>query len=311
MQLSVPEHLRGITDINKSLAPFTTWDVGGTAEILVSPRNEGELVSAVQWFNSIGRSFIVLAGGSNVLVADGVIDTPVLYTGALKNIEISVSNEDVFVLCDAGIPLKTLFAMSINEGWSGLEFAAGIPGTIGGAVAGNAGTAHGSIAPAVEEIETVNADGSIKRWSSPDVRWSYRCCSLMQEGFYVISRIKLKLKLSDRSAVASKARLSAVSRKTQPSGVKTAGCVFKNTPFDSAGKLLDSSGCKGLYIGGARVSQKHANFIENYSGSSAYDITSLAMLCRDRVRNAFNISLQFEIKPLGFSADYFGDEVFL
>ncbi len=289
-----------------SLAPFTTWDVGGIAEILISPRSEDELVSAVQWLYSKDRLFSVLGGGSNVLVADGMIDTPVLYTGALKDIEVSVIGGDVFISCGAGVLLKTLFAMSINEGWSGLEFAAGIPGTIGGAVAGNAGTVHGSIAPAVEEVETVEADGSIKRWCSADVRWSYRCCSLMRDGSFVISRIKLKLKLSDRSTVVSRAKLSAVSRKTQPSGVKTAGCVFKNTPFDSAGKLLDSSGCKGLSIGGARVSQKHANFIENYSGSSAHDITSLAMLCKDRVQNAFNVSLQFEIKPLGFPADFFG-----
>ena len=305
-RLLVPDYLKAFTDIDRPLAPLTTWDVGGTAQIMIAPRRTEELVLALRWLYSCSSLFAVLGGGSNVLVSDGVIDTPIVYTGALKEFETSVKDGHVFILCGAGVPLKKLFAMAINEGWSGLEFAAGIPGTIGGAVAGNAGTAQGAVASVVEEIETVGAGGSKSRWGCSDITWGYRRCSLMDEKPCVISSVTLKLKLSERSAVAARARLSGRDRRKQPVGVKTAGCVFKNTPHESAGKLLDCSGCKGLTVGGARVSHKHANFIENYECSSASDIAELVIQCRNMVQKKFNVLLQFEIKPMGFPADFFG-----
>ena len=303
-QLSAPERLKNIISKNTPVAPLTTWGVGGSVAVMITPRDRAELISSVRWLYSEESSFCVLGGGSNVLVADGLIDTPILHTSELNGIETSIKDGYVYLCCGTGVLLKTLFAVAISSGWSGLEFAAGIPGTVGGAVAGNAGTAHGSISSVIDEIETVREDGSVSKWSSSDVKWGYRKCSLVEDNRSIISSVTLKLKLSDRNSVAAMAKLSAGSRRTQPIGVKTAGCVFKNTPHESAGKLLDDSGCKGLSVGGARVSQKHANFIENYSNSKASDIVELMMLCRERVRNKFNISLQLEIKQLGFPANF-------
>jgi UDP-N-acetylmuramate dehydrogenase len=211
---------------------------------------------------------------------------------------------DVLIVCGAGVDLRKIFALTIREGWSGLEFAAGIPGTVGGALMGNAGTRYGDIASAVRSARVVKADGTAENLNKDEINWGYRRSSLSEGEPLVISRVELALRESVREEVISSARLAIASRSLQPAGVRTAGCVFKNPPGERAGKLLDEAGCKGLSSGGARVSPVHANFIENCAGATAADIVKLAIECRQRVFERFGISLQFEIRSFGFRRVY-------
>lgn len=300
LRLSAPDGLRKLVKTGFSLSDLTTWRVGGRAKTLVAPLCEESLVLSVKWLSSEADDFYVLGGGSNTLVADGEIDTPVLLTTGMSKVEICRSGSDIFVKCGAGACLREIFMLAVREGWSGLEFAAGMPGTIGGALVGNAGTPLGDISSIVESVRVVRSGGVVENLKGNDIEWGYRKSGLMDGDAGVISMAVLKLRESAKDIVASNVMAAVKNRRSQPIGAKTAGCVFKNPPGDSAGRLLDVSGCKGLLVGGARVSPLHANFIENHAMSSAEDILNLAMTCRQKVRDMFGINLQFEIKAVGF-----------
>jgi UDP-N-acetylmuramate dehydrogenase len=168
-------------------------------------------------------------------------------------------------------------------------------------VAGNSGTANGTVSSVVEGIRTIETDGSILWRDSSGIEWGYRNCSLFKDGGSVALAVTLRLVRSDRERVSELVRSAMRSRNSQPVRSRTAGCVFRNPKDDSAGRLLDASGCKGMSVGGARVSEVHANFIENIGGCTAGDILSLAEKCRKRVIDAFGTPLRFEIKTLGFA----------
>jgi UDP-N-acetylmuramate dehydrogenase len=283
-----------------SLAPFTTWGVGGIAETLFTPQCRDDLLRAVEWARDNAGDFYVLGGGSNVLIADGLLETPVILTTGMSGITVRNSGDAVYMDCLAGTCLKNVISLSVKNGWSGLECLSGIPGTVGGAVAGNAGTATGAIGPEVENLLAVEKDGSTIEWAGREIAWSYRHCPLFGSEKRVAMSVTFKMRVADRQGVAEAAKRVMEMRKSQPFASRTAGCVFKNPPSGSAGRLLDASGCKGMSVGGARVSDSHANFIENDGNCTAGDIMALAALCRKKVQNAFGTSLDFEIKTMGF-----------
>lgn len=287
------------------LASFTTWNVGGTAEWLLLPEREEDLVWIARKFCGERVPFEILAGGSNVLIADGLIRTPIVHTVSVKGMNVSVEGKEVYLECDAGVNLKDLFNLSMREGWSGLEFAVGIPGTLGGALMGNAGTSSGSISSIVASVKTVELDGTVRLRRAEDLVWGYRESAVSSGSARIISQVVLRLCVSDRATVLGKARRAAFGRAKQPRCAKTAGCVFKNTESQSAGELLDMAGCKGLSVGGAVVSPIHANFIENRGGCKASDIVKLILTCRRRVEEMFGVRLQLEIKTIGFPEDVF------
>jgi UDP-N-acetylmuramate dehydrogenase len=303
-KLSAPENLEKIIRRNGSLAGLTTWGVGGTAKMLVSPRNVDELELAVRWIYSDGLECHVIGGGSNTLVSDGEIDIPIISTKMMTNIDVSRRNGEVFLKCEAGSEMRKIFALSAKEGWSGLECTAGIPGTIGGALIGNAGTPEGEVASVVECVELFDERGAVKTLRRDEIEWGYRRSSLAVNGKIFVASVVIKLRESTREVVMEAAKKTIALRKSQPVGTKTAGCVFKNPVGYKAGRLLDESGCKRLELGGARVSAVHANFIENYAHSTAMDIVNLAMSCRNKVREKFGVTLMFEVKPVGFAKGF-------
>jgi UDP-N-acetylmuramate dehydrogenase len=273
--------------------------VAGT---LFTPRNLGELVTAVRWARDNAADFYVLGGGSNVLISDGVIETPVILTTGMADVAVRVSGEFVYLDCMSGAQLKNVLSLSVRNGWSGLECAAGIPGTVGGAVAGNAGTSQGFVGAAVERITTVEEDGSVAEWHGREIDWAYRYCSLFTDAKRAAHEVTFRLRVTDDKSEVAKAMKSAMSgRKSQPVMSRTAGCVFRNPDGDSAGRLLDASGCKGMSVGGAKVSEAHANFIENDGSCTARDILILAEMCKKRVWEAFGTTLGFEVKFFGIS----------
>jgi UDP-N-acetylmuramate dehydrogenase len=297
--LSLPERFQDFSVSNRPLAPLTTWGIGGVSRVFLAPRNEDDLIAVFTAFGEDDAPFHILGGGSNLLVGDGIIDEPVIHTAALNSVGVTVSGGGVLVECGAGVSLKRLFALALNEGWSGLEFLAGIPGTVGGAMAGNAGTKRGSAGESAARVRTIERGGATVDWEKDEIEWGYRASSLSRRDG-VIAGAVFSLKQSKREFVLERAKSAATERKSQPYCVKTAGCVFKNPDGGNAGRLLDMAGCKGLSVGGAVVSRKHANFFENAAGASASDMINLARLCAKMVYDAFGVELELEIKTLGF-----------
>ncbi|MDR1516320.1 MAG: UDP-N-acetylmuramate dehydrogenase [Synergistaceae bacterium] len=303
-QQSAPERLEKIIRRDAPLAGFTTWGVGGTAKTLLSPADRGELSISLGWLRSRGLDYYVVGGGSNSLVFDGEIDVPIISTRLMDTVTFSREGGSITLTCGAGALLKDVFALSVREGWSGLEFTAGIPGSVGGAIMGNAGTREGEISSAVRRIEMADRTGSLFTLDRGGIGWGYRRCSLAEDGIAVISSVVMELRESTPEAVAKSVRVTLERRKSQPLSARTAGCVFKNPEGDSAGRLLEEAGCKDLSVGGARVSEIHANFIENYADCTAMDIARLAKLCRDKVYEKFGVALSFEIKFVGWRGDF-------
>lgn len=301
--LLVPEQLTELVVCDRRLAPFTTWGVGGMPRFFVTPRSKGDTASAVQWLFGENIGIEVLGGGSNVLIADGDLPLALLHMRELSVVTPLIRGEDIFVRCGAGVALRSVFSLALRSAWSGLEFAVGIPGTIGGAIMGNAGTRAGDMRGVVFEVQTVENDGSLRIWPAEEIEWAYRRCGLASEPGRILTEATLRLKSSSRGALIDMVKAAAASRRGQPSGAKTAGCVFKNPPGDSAGRLLDIAGCKLFSFGDARVSPVHANFIENLANCSADDILSLAQLCRRRVHERFGVLLEFEVKFIGVPAE--------
>ena len=274
------------------------------AETLFTPRNQDELVTAVRWARDNAADFYLLGGGSNVLISDGAIETPVILTTGMADVVARVSGEFAYLDCMSGAYLKDVLSLSVRNGWSGLECAAGIPGTVGGAVAGNVGTSQGFVGSVVESITTVEEDCSVAEWDGRTIDWAYRSCSLFTDAKRVAHKVTFGLRVMDRLEVAEAMKAAMSGRKSQPVTSRTAGCVFKNPDGNSAGRLLDTSGCKGMSVGGAKVSEAHANFIENDGSCTARDILALAEMCRKRVLEAFGVTLDFEVKTFGISEVY-------
>jgi UDP-N-acetylmuramate dehydrogenase len=280
---------------------LTTLGIGGKFLDLLVPEDGNELSLMMRRIHSEGRSFSVLGGGSNVLVTDEDMETPVILTTSMKSVRINREGERLLVTCGAGVALRDLMAMTLREGWSGLEFAPGIPGTVGGAVVGNAGSRYGTIGQSVHSVRLMRPGGASTEIGGEDIEWGYRMSGLQREELSIVWEVAFSFRESDRNAVLAEAKRSAAIRGMQPVGRRTAGCVFMNPPEDSAGRLLDLAGCKGLSVGGAVVSDIHANFIENAEGASAADVAKLADVCRERVSDIFGVRLRFELKSIGMS----------
>ena len=178
---------------------------------------------------------------------------------------------------------------------AGAEFAYGIPGSLGGAVAGNAGALGRGVVDILEEVTTVERDGSVKKWRKGEFSGSYRSCSLFSPDRF-IARCKIKFKGASAEDIKRETEIFKKARQSQPKTGRSAGCTFRNPAGDSAGRLLDVSGCKGLRVGGAVVSDVHANFIINSGGASGEYIAGLIGLCRDMVFKKTGVCLENEIR---------------
>jgi UDP-N-acetylmuramate dehydrogenase len=285
----------------KELAPLSSLGVGGCCELFIEP-SDLEDVSLV--FKTRAREkfpLFMLGGGSNVVFADGVIEGVLLSSRRLNRFRWNAADDRVTLEAEAGGLLSGVVADSVRKGLTGAEFATGIPGTVGGAVAGNAGADGHSIGDLLEEITTVESGGGIRTWKRGEFIHSYRHLSLSSPDRF-FAACKASFRRAPQAEIEARVETFRRKRAAQPSGVRSAGCTFKNPPLDSAGRLLDASGCKGLSVGGAAVSDVHANFIVNTGGAAGSDVFELIRLCRDIVFRKTGINLEPEIKLLGFPA---------
>ena len=279
------------------LAPFTTIRVGGTSRALCTARSFRDVTQGLFWAASQDLPVAVIGNGSNLLIGDeGFCGLAIRLTGRLSSIVMRESG----VWCGAGASLPRAVQRAAKHGLSGLEFGASIPGTVGGAVAMNAGAYASELKDVLEWAVICTPDGR-RRVGPDELALSYRYSRLAPNE--VVGAAAFRLTPGDPEQI--QARLSEFRghrRSTQPQGVRTFGSVFANPPGGSSGRLLDAAGCKGLTIGGARFSPVHANFIEASPGCSSADVLALMREGRRRVHAAGGPILEAEVRYLDFEA---------
>ncbi|MDP2599740.1 MAG: UDP-N-acetylmuramate dehydrogenase [Deltaproteobacteria bacterium] len=288
-----------------SLSRLTGIHVGGPADAVVWPKNEEELARAVLWAREKKIPTFVLGKGSNTLVLDGGVRGLVIsLTKGFRNFSVSRENgEHVWVQAQGGVPTQQFVRWCVDQGFAGAERLAGVPGTIGGNVFMNAGTHLGDVGGLVEEVQICDAKGKISVWPAAKLQFEYRKSSIPPSSV-VISAV-LKLKKGEKEKLEKEVRgLFEKRGLDQPVDLPNLGSVFKNPPAGKQGRkkaweLIVDAGCKGVRVGGARVSEKHANFIINEGKATAKDVLILIGLIKDKVKEATGIVLETEIKVVG------------
>lgn len=277
-----------------SLADHTWYRLGGPARWLATPRDEVELATLINRCADAGIAWRVLGRGANVLVNDaGFAGTVFKLTGPLFE-QVTYNRETA--TAGAGVDFPKFVRETLTRGLVGLEALAGVPGTLGGIVRMNAGGRYGEIGQFVRDVKVLDVDcGEVMTRSADEVGFAYRRTNL---GRAIVLSARLALQAGD--AAAALARHKAIWNEKHanqpPLSVRSAGCIFKNPPGESAGRLLERAGLKGVRVGGAEISAKHANFIVAHPGASARDVLELASLAMDRVWNETGVKLEMEVE---------------
>jgi UDP-N-acetylmuramate dehydrogenase len=277
------------------LAPRTTWGIGGAAQWFAEPSTEAELralLSEAEWREAPVR---ILGGGSNVLVADGILPGLVVSPGRrgeMGSLDIDPVSGKVEV--GAAIPLGELIRRCAACGLTGLEELAGVPGTVGGAVVGNAGHPARGIGSCVEAVHAVDRGGRAVSLTRERIHFAYRWSNLTD---LVLTRIVLRLGQGDASRIREDMRyFQETKRASQPMNRRSAGCVFHNPREHPAGWLVEKAGMKGTRVGDAAVSTTHANFIVNEGGATCADVLELIECIRTAVAREFGIAMELEVR---------------
>lgn len=281
---------------NEPMARHTSFRIGGPADLLAVPRSESDVVSAVRWAIEKSLPLTVLGNGTNVLVADrGIRGLVLLMDRNLAEIRI----EGHVVYAEAGAPLLKVAMQSARAGLSGLEFAEGIPGSLGGGIFMNAGTSLGEVKDSLIDVRAVTWSGDAATVPVDDLGLAYRSSRIAELGLIVVSA-RFGLRPSSKEEInAAMERLRSHRVSNQPHWARSAGCVFKNTERGSTGRLLDESGAKGMRRGGAVVSALHANFIVNECGATAEDVAGLMREMAELVLRKTGVALTPEVRFIG------------
>lgn len=292
---AIREVSKGAVIENAPMISFTSMGVGGPAEVLWIPTDEREILQALERCDREGWSWEALGAGTNVIVRDGGIEgLTVVIRGTMEWIDIAGKSMNA----GAGASLPRIARAAARAGLSGLEFAAHIPGTLGGAILTNAGAFGGSIGDIVVRAKIRLPNGSIENRDAKQFDFGYRSSNL-PEGALILS---LDLNLSESDPDRIKARIAEMEKKrksTQPTGVRSAGCVFKNPPGDSAGRLIEAAGFKGKRYGGAMISNVHAGFIVNAGDATAAEVIALMEDVHRVVLESSGVDLIPEVRLIG------------
>jgi UDP-N-acetylmuramate dehydrogenase len=288
----IDENLDGDILLEEPLADHTTYKVGGKAECMVCPDSPENARWIYDYVKRESIPLTILGAGSNVIAPDAGIGGVVLKLQN-RSARIDFPGDDM-VACDAGVTLIDLARAAAKEGLCGLEAIAGIPGTIGGAVFMNAGTKDGDTASILEKVEVVTGEGKKRDFHVDELSFGYRT-SALQKTDWLILRAAFRLKRGDPYHILQHIDMIFRDRQIKyPLDQPNAGSVFKRPSGDYAGRLIEETGCKGLTVGGASVSARHANFIINSGNATASDIIELISIMRKRVYDKFGVYLELE-----------------
>jgi UDP-N-acetylmuramate dehydrogenase len=290
--------------IDEPLSRYTSIKIGGPADYFIEVETDAALANLLRALHERGMSFWLLGNGSNVLISDrGVRGAVIRLAGEFKKVQWREEGERVQVNVGAAYIVTQLVREAARRGYAGLEFAEGIPGTVGGALYMNAGAYGSEFEKIVDQVEGVTSQGESLRLSRSEMIFSYRDSHLPPGT--VVTRVGMQVRKAEAVEVASKLRELVGRRKSsQPSGYPNSGSMFRNPPGDYAGRLIEAAGLKGKRIGQSQISERHANFIVNLGGARAADVLQLTQLAQAEVRRQFGVELILEVKLLGeWSAD--------
>lgn len=284
----------------------TSFRVGGPAAAYATPASQRDLIELVGILGAFEQSYFVIGDGTNLLIDDKGIFKVVIDVKKCLNTILTSSHKDNYIRLDAmaGVKTREVCAKALKNGWAGMNYALGIPGTIGGAIMMNAGSAIGETSDCLESVKVLWSDGTMVTFSKDALDFKYRQLSFRQSddseelGAPIVLSGSFLLTQSDRQElIRSAAAILEKRKKNQPTQLPSAGCFFKN-PDNSktAGELIDLAGLKGKIVGGAQISPKHANFITNYNRARAADILSLMEIAQETVFRLFNVRLEPEVR---------------
>lgn len=290
------KNICGTVLLNEPMSLHTSFRTGGPAEVFIKAESTENIISAIDIAKKYNKQYIITGNGSNILVKDGGID----------GIVINIGNEMSKIKCDgtkiyaqAGAMLSVLATAAADEELTGLEFASGIPGTVGGAVFMNAGAYDGEIKDVIEYADVIDSEGNTHRLIKDELELSYRHSVIAEKNMIVVGAMfnlnkGIKKNITDKMADFAKRR-----RDKQPLNYPSAGSTFKRPEGYFAGKLIEDSGLKGKTVGGAQVSEKHAGFVVNIGNATSGDIITLMDGCIETVYNKFGVKLEPEVRILG------------
>lgn len=279
---------------NEPMSRHTSWQVGGPADYYLYPVDTGELVEIVRFSKENEVPLYVLGNGTNLLVLDGGIRGMVVYIGDAFSY---IKRENDRLTAGAGTPVTYLARTAAEEGLTGLEFAIGIPGSLGGAIIMNAGAFGGYLGERVQLVKLISMDGEILELGSEECSFGYRTSNLAGKG--IVVEVTLQLKPGDPAEAERLIEHYLVERSRRHPSLPSAGSVFRNLPEQAAGRLIEEAGGKGMRIGGAVVSEQHANFIVNTGSATAADILALIRSVQQLVKEKHGLELKPEVKIVG------------
>ncbi len=279
---------------DEPMARHTTMGVGGAADWFLLPETEEELISLVQALSDAGVPYFVLGGGANLLVRDKGIRGVVIAMNRLSGVEFSGNK----ITALAGTPTAAVARAACDARLSGLEFAAGIPGTIGGAAYMNAGAFGGDMSQVVRRVVTLDKAGALHTYETSEMDYQYRHSRFMDDSETMV-KVEMELLPGNQETIAARMKeYQQKRRETQPSD-RSAGSTFKRPDGVAAAKLIDDSGLKGFSVGGAAVSEKHAGFVVNRGHATCADVLAVMEEVRNRVRERYEILLEPEVRIIG------------
>jgi UDP-N-acetylmuramate dehydrogenase len=284
---------------DERMAHRTTYRIGGPASMVAVCHTYAALVKVLDVLHEEGVEWVVMGKGSNVLVSDAGFEGCVIVLG--REFSRITLGDDGLVTAGAGVILSKLVTFALSNSLAGLEFACGIPGTLGGAISMDAGTRHEWIGQRLSDVVVLRPGEGLHRHPASEVEWGYRRTSIPTSE--IVLEATLRLEPQDKARIASEMdQRLARRRRTQPMGKPSCGSVFRNPGTESVAKMLDECGLKGYSVGGASVSDTHANFIVNNGDATARDVIAVMGHMHDEVLEKRGVDLQPEVKFLGFSS---------
>ncbi len=282
--------------LNEPMSRHTTFRVGGEAKVLAEIENADELVTLLSYLKKVDEPYFIKGNGSNLLVSDKGYDGVIPELGSRFS---SVTVQGEMITAEAGALMSQIAQTACKEGLTGLEFASGIPGTIGGGVVMNAGAYDGELKDVITSVTVLNEDGEFWTLDNRDMEFGYRT-SVIRKRPFVVTSVTMRLRKGDPEAISSRMEeLNRRRREKQPLEYPSAGSTFKRPEGYFAGKLIMDAGLRGFSIGGAAVSEKHCGFVINRGNATASDVYEVICEVRERVKDRFGVELEPEVIMLG------------